>query len=86
MIIKNLAEGIGKSKIKPSMTKDKIERWLTKLHDGRTLSIFLNKDKDGGLFVVDLIDKNGKFGNEFIRMNLENVPAGRPEKKLKRVI
>jgi len=64
--------------------EDKIKRLRVKMNDGRTLSLFVNINS--GLFVADAIDKDEKYGNEFVRMNFYNIRKGRPEIKLKKVI
>lgn len=40
----------------------------TKTRDGRTLSVFLNRNTN--LFVVDIVDADEKFGNEVVRQVL----------------
>lgn len=41
------------------------------MRDGRTLSIFFNRES--GLFVADIIAKHNKGGNEFVRVNLNTI-------------
>lgn len=38
------------------------------LKSGHVLSVFFNEDT--GLFVADMIHKNGRGGNEFVRMTI----------------
>ncbi len=53
----------------------KQEYW--ELNDGRTLSIFLNKETN--LFVVDVIREDDQGGNEIVRRDLSKVDTSYPE-------
>lgn len=48
-----------------------ISRMRVKTKQGNYLDVFYNKKND--LFVADVIDKNFKGGNEFVRANLNNI-------------
>jgi hypothetical protein len=42
-----------------------------KLPNGKTVTFFVNRDTN--LVVVDIIAKNGKSGNEVLRINADNI-------------
>jgi len=50
-----------------------IARLNLKMKDGRTVSLFVNRENN--LLVGDVIDKNEKGGYEFLRRTLETVPS-----------
>lgn len=51
--------------------------WI-KLRDGRTLSLFVNREN--GLVVADVQEKRGPYGNEFIRRMVPS-PISRADRR-----
>lgn len=59
---------------------DDIRHHYETLPDGRTLSFFLNATT--GLVVVDAVEKDERYGNEFVRVHIPPPLATRTKRKL----